>query len=73
VSEPETETEEEWVIEYQASPSDRWKPWALDYCHFTLEDAREALRRWEAVYRLVYAWRIVHETTVYTVTREVVR
>lgn len=72
MSEPETDTEEEWLIEYQARPGDRWKPWALDYCHVTLEDARAALRKLQAVYELIVAWRIVHETTVYTVTQEVV-
>ena len=68
----EPETEEEWLIEYQARRGDRWKPFALDYCHYTLEEARQALRKWQSVYRLIVAWRIVHETTMYTVTREVV-
>ena len=72
MSEPETDTEEEWLIEYQARPGDRWKPWALDYCHLTLEDARAALQKSQAIYELIVAWRIVHETTLYTVTREVV-
>jgi hypothetical protein len=72
MAEPETDTEEEWLIEYQASQGDRWKPWALDYCHVTLEDARAALQKSQAIYELIVAWRIVHETTLYTVTREVV-
>jgi hypothetical protein len=72
VSEPETESEEEWVIEYKASDRDEWRGWIVDYCYYTLRDAQEAVRSLKTAYPLICAWRIVHETTVYTVTREVV-
>jgi hypothetical protein len=74
VSEPETETEttEEWVIEFQSSVGGKWMRWIIHDVWHSLQDAKGYIARQQPIRRHVVAWRIVHLTTMFKITREVV-